>query len=142
MKSILRAIVRVSPFLYMGLIWYLSSHPSDAIIDTGLPFDGILKEALHLIEFAILYVLLVLCFLTFGKLTSKVNNIAAFWAIAYGFIDELHQYFVPSRTATIIDLVKDTIGVLAIFYLIKKYYFVNSEHKLSRFIHKMEKHLR
>lgn len=120
MKNILRAIVRISPFLYMGLIWYLSSHPSDAIIDTGLSFDGLLKESLHLIEFAILYVLLILCFSTFGRLTNRMNNLAAIWAIAYGFIDEFHQYFVPSRSATVIDLVKDTIGVLIVWYFVKR----------------------
>jgi hypothetical protein len=64
----------------MGLIWYLSSNPSDAIIDTGLALDDLIKESLHLIEFAILYVLLILCFSTFGRLSNTANNIAAFWA--------------------------------------------------------------
>ena len=110
MKLLLRISIRISPFLYMGLIWFLSSHPSDAIIDTGFSFDSLLKEALHLIEFAILYILLIMAILTFGELASGASRLAAIWAIAYGFLDEFHQYFVPSRSATVIDLVKDTVG--------------------------------
>ena len=97
----------------------LSSHPSDAIIDTGFSFDSLLKEALHLIEFAILYILVIMAILTFGELASGASRLAAIWAIAYGFLDEFHQYFVPSRSATVIDLVKDTVGVLIVYYWLK-----------------------
>lgn len=125
----------------MGLIWFLSSHPSDAIIDTGLSFDSLFKESLHLIEFAILYILLILAIFTFGKLTPRASSFAATWAIAYGFIDELHQYFVPSRSATLIDLVKDTIGVLIVHYLVKKYYFADRDNKISIMVQKLAAYL-
>lgn len=141
MKLLLRNLIRISPFLYMGLIWFLSSHPSDAIIDTGLSFDSLLKEALHIIEFAILYTLLIMAILTFGKLSSRTNKFAALWAIAYGFTDELHQYFVPSRSATLIDLVKDTVGVLVVYYLVKKYYFNARDNKISIMVHKLAAYL-
>lgn len=126
----------------MGLIWFLSSHPSDAIIDTGLSFDGLLKESLHLIEFAILYILLVLAILSFGKLSPRANKYAAIWAIAYGFMDEFHQYFVPSRSATIADLIKDTLGVLLAYYLVKKYYYGETDNKISLAMQRVAKYLK
>lgn len=125
----------------MGLIWFLSSHPSDAIIDTGFSFDSLLKEALHLIEFAILYILLIMAILTFGELASGASRLAAIWAIAYGFLDEFHQYFVPSRSATVIDLVKDTVGVLIVYYLVKKYYFDARDNKISIRVHRIAAYL-
>jgi VanZ family protein len=141
MKLLLRISIRISPFLYMGLIWFLSSHPSDAIIDTGFSFDSLLKEALHLIEFAILYILLIMAILTFGELASGASRLAAIWAIAYGFLDEFHQYFVPSRSATVIDLVKDTVGVLIVYYLVKKYYFDARDNKISIRVHRIAAYL-
>ena len=125
----------------MGLIWFLSSHPSDAIIDTGFSFDSLLKESLHLIEFAILYILLILAILTYSKLTTRASMLAAIGAIAYGFIDEFHQYFVPSRSATVIDLVKDTVGVLIVYYLVKKYYFDARDNKISIRVHRIAAYL-
>ena len=141
MKLLLRISIRISPFLYMGLIWFLSSHPSDAFIDTGLSFDGLLKESLHLIEFAILYILLIMAILTYSKLTTRASMLAAIGAIAYGFIDEFHQYFVPSRSATVIDLVKDTVGVLIVYYLVKKYYFDARDNKISIRVHRIAAYL-
>ncbi|MFS0865449.1 VanZ family protein [Fredinandcohnia sp. 179-A 10B2 NHS] len=123
MKALLRLLLKIAPFAYMFFIWILSSLPSDAIVDTGYSWDNAFKESLHLIEFGILYGLWVLFFLSSGNLTSRTNLIAAALSIAYGFVDEAHQYFVPYRSATIIDLVKDTIGVLVLFFIVKASYF-------------------
>ncbi|MBE4907297.1 VanZ family protein [Bacillus luteolus] len=114
--------IKIAPFVYMGLIWILSSLPHDAVIDTPYSWDRAFKESLHLIAFGILYLLFVLSFAVDGKLTHKTSKIAAAIAISYGFIDELHQYFVPYRSATVIDIVKDTIGVLVAYYLIRRFY--------------------
>lgn len=121
-KRILFFGIKIAPFLYMGLIWILSSLPHDAVIDTPYAWDRAFKESLHLIEFGILYILFVLFFAVNGKLTHKTSKISAAIAISYGFIDELHQYFVPYRSATVIDLVKDTIGVLVAYYLVRRYF--------------------
>lgn len=130
MKALLRFLLLIAPFLYMIFIFILSSLPSDAIVNTPFSWDQAFKESLHLIEFGILYGLWVLFFLVQGKLTTKTSILAAVLAIAYGFTDELHQYFVPYRSATVIDLVKDTIGVLVLFYIVKVSYFGE---KLPRF---------
>ncbi|WP_102344822.1 VanZ family protein [Bacillus sp. Marseille-P3661] len=110
----------LSPYLYMVLIWILSSLPSDAIIDTNYSFDNLFKESLHLIEFGILYLLWALSLKLSEKLTLRSNLVIAILSIAYGLIDEIHQAFVPYRSATVIDFVKDTIGVLVAFYFVRK----------------------
>ncbi|MEH7384007.1 VanZ family protein [Bacillus sp. JJ1521] len=130
MKAFLRFLLLIAPFLYMIFIFILSSLPSDAIVNTPFSWDQAFKESLHLIEFGILYGLWVLFFLVQGKFTPKTSILAAVLAIAYGFSDEFHQYFVPYRSATVIDLVKDTIGVLVLFSIVKVSYFGE---KLPRF---------
>ncbi|NQD68647.1 hypothetical protein HP456_22325, partial [Bacillus haikouensis] len=61
MKLMLKYVLTAAPFLYMMLIWILSSNPDDAVIRfPDNTVDRFIKESLHLIEFAILYGLFVL----------------------------------------------------------------------------------
>ncbi|MGX1191816.1 VanZ family protein [Metabacillus sp. SLBN-84] len=122
-KPIYKWALTIAPILYMILIWILSSLPADAIIKTPFSFDRLMKESLHLIEFGILYWLIALAFAANGRWTAKASVLAAVISILYGATDEIHQYFVPYRSATVIDLVKDTIGVLVSFYIMKVTYF-------------------
>lgn len=122
-KPIYKWALTIAPILYMILIWILSSLPADAIIKTPFSFDRLMKESLHLIEFGILYWLIALAFAANGRWTAKASVLAALISILYGATDEIHQYFVPYRSATVIDLVKDAIGVLVSFYIMKVTYF-------------------
>lgn len=132
--SIARWGIRVLPLVYMGFIWFLSSRPSDAVFRLGT-YDGLIKESLHLVEFATLYVLWVCAFLTFGPLSRRLNRFASLIAAAYGCLDELHQYFVPSRSAEFIDIVKDVLGVCVAWLIIHRTYFRHEPTKIGRFLH-------
>ncbi|MGG3941532.1 VanZ family protein [Peribacillus psychrosaccharolyticus] len=124
MKSFLRIVLSIIPFIYMALIWYMSSNPDDLILDLpSSATDRFIKEALHLIEFAILYVLFVVALAANHKLTAAASLTAAIIAGLYGIIDELHQSFVPARSATLIDAIKDIVGVLAVYFHIQYHYF-------------------
>jgi len=118
----------------MGLIWYLSSHPSDAIVETPFPFDDLLKESLHLIEFGILYWLFILMIAVHQKLSVKSSIIVAILSFLYGVTDEIHQAFVPSRSASLIDVVKDGIGVFVSYIIMNKWYFEKKEGRLYQVI--------
>ncbi|MBU8915054.1 VanZ family protein [Bacillus sp. FJAT-29953] len=141
----LKWVLRVLPALYMAAIFIQSSLPSDHFVklpDSNI--DHTIKESLHLIEFAILYVLLVLAFLTFrrgekaessvaseGDRTVKNVTVASFsftpgWNLAcalfaafYGISDEIHQSFYPYRSASLFDLVKDFLGISVSYYFIR-----------------------
>lgn len=118
-----KLIITILPFLYMALIWILSSHPADAIVNTPFSFDTLLKESLHLIEFAILYWLIGFAFIAHNKWSERASILAAMVAILYGLTDEIHQSFVPSRSATVIDFVKDTMGVVVSYIIVKLKFF-------------------
>ncbi|ABO51464.1 hypothetical protein Dred_2961 [Desulforamulus reducens MI-1] len=127
-KRILRVVLQLLPFAYMAFIWYLSSQSSNSVVDLGL-YDSIIKESLHLVEFAILYGLLVLAMLSRGELSPQGNRRAIFVAVFYALLDELHQSFIPSRSASVFDLVKDFTGIATLWYVLKKTYY-NQENSL------------
>ena len=119
--TFLKWALRVLPFAYMAAIFIMSSLPSDHFVK--LPdsqIDHTIKESLHLIEFAILYVLLVLAMLTrCGAFTPALNLACAVFAALYGISDEIHQSFYAYRSASWFDLVKDFTGILVCFYFIR-----------------------
>jgi hypothetical protein len=137
----LKIALTAAPFLYMMLIWILSSNPDDAVIRFPDNFwDRFIKESLHLIEFAILYGLFVLALLANGKLGYSINFTAALIAIFYGFVDEIHQSFVPYRSATMIDAAKDLIGVTVLFWIVNRTYFKNPNHVMTKYMKKVERY--
>ncbi|WP_419955039.1 VanZ family protein [Neobacillus niacini] len=117
----MKYVLRLLPVAYMAVIWIMSSLPSNHFVE--LPdseIDRFIKESLHLIEFAILYVLLVLAILTRkGEFTARLNILCAVIAGLYGLTDEIHQSFYPYRSASWFDLVKDVTGILVCFYFIQ-----------------------
>ncbi|WP_063975287.1 VanZ family protein [Domibacillus aminovorans] len=120
----IRLLSIAAPVVYMMAIWIMSGLPDDTIMD--LPnntVDHFLKESLHLVEFAILYVLIIYAFLANGKLTPFISLAAAIFASFYGLADEIHQAFIPYRSATLIDAIKDVTGIFIAFTIVKYMYF-------------------
>ena len=143
MKKLLVWVLRILPFAYMAAIWIMSSLPANALVE--LPDEGVdrfLKESLHLVEFGILYILLVLAALTTGRFTAVLSFAFMGVAITYGLLDEIHQSFVPYRSATVIDFVKDVIGVLAASHFIHHAYFSGKFARLGRFLRGIEAKVR
>ncbi|WP_203363510.1 VanZ family protein [Bacillus sp. REN10] len=137
MKMIARGLSTIAPLLYIVAVWMMSSLPHDAIV--SLPqneIDRLFKESLHLIEFAVLYGLIVNALLANGRFTSATNVAAALIACFYGFIDEIHQAFIPYRSASIIDAVKDVTGVLVCYFLVNYKYFQRPSSRIHQWMHK------
>jgi VanZ family protein len=119
----MKKVLWILPLAYMALIWTLSSFPADEFVALpDLSLDRIIKESLHLVEFGILYLLFALALYGNGQLTKKTSLIFALIACLYGALDEIHQSFVPYRSATWIDLVKDVIGVTVASYFVNRFY--------------------
>lgn len=124
MKKVFRVLLTLLPLLYMIAVWVMSSLPDDIILNLpSSSVDRFVKEALHLVEFAILYMLFVAALAANHKLTKNLSLVAAIGACLFGVIDEFHQSFVPYRSATLIDVIKDFIGVLAAYFHIMYHYF-------------------
>ncbi|KIL43287.1 VanZ family protein [Jeotgalibacillus campisalis] len=139
MKKWMKSFFTVLPFLYMMLVWFLSSRPSDTVYALrNESLDLFIKESLHLVEFAILHFLFILALLAHGKLTTASHTAAAVIAAFYGLLDEIHQAFVPSRSATLIDAIKDLIGVMIVYILIQRAYFVRKNGWMAKWLQGFE----
>ncbi len=60
-----------------------------------------------------------------GNRLFLVSLLSISASTAYGISDEIHQYFVPYRTADVMDVLADMVGsvhgLLAYFLLVEKY---------------------
>ena len=127
---VIRSLLRLIPILYMLFIWLQSSKFNPSQLEYIYPsihpivflMIGGTLELAHLIQFGILYLLIIMAFLTFGELNSKKEKVALTIALLYGLVDEIHQFFVPFRSFSSIDIVKDVIGVLVFWYIIRRKY--------------------
>ena len=97
--------------LYCGLIFYLSSLPSEE-----LPLPPLFwwsDKVLHALEYAVLSFLLGRALGIEGR---KGVLIAVVIASLYGHTDEFHQSFVPGREATAGDWLADTVGAALVHW--------------------------
>ncbi len=101
----------------MCFIFYLSSGQTSAIKGTSFERFLILKT-FHLIEYAVLFV----CF----KIAGLSSNKSLIFSYIYAITDEIHQSFVPGRSALFRDTLIDLVGII-LGYLIL--YFYRYKHK-------------
>jgi VanZ family protein len=86
---------------WAAVIFAFSSIPH---LGTGLgTWDTVLRKGAHVMEYAVLGVLL------YRALGREAAALAA--GIAYAATDELHQYFVRGRHASPVDVAIDAVGV-------------------------------
>jgi len=106
-------------YFYAGVIFILSSIPQPAPA-VEIPH---LDKLLHVFEYAILGFLLIRALRNSDFQLTKIacQILAITFTAIYGIIDEIHQYYVPSRAACIYDVFFDTIGacVGVVFYSLK-----------------------
>jgi VanZ family protein len=95
----------IEPFLR----WLLPGVPGETI----LVLHGVIRKGMHVAEFAVL-ALLWYRGLSWGKRGwQPAAVLAAFgFAVLTGMADEIHQAFVPSRTASALDVAWDSLGAL------------------------------
>ena len=103
--------------IYCFLIFIQSSYHSPAKIPS-LPY---IDKVLHFFAYAILGVLFFMAFRTqrFKENINMVMVLSILSSSLYGLSDEIHQYFVPSRNADIMDFFADVMGSICGVYVFK-----------------------
>ena len=121
----------------MALIWSASSDLGSADNTAG-PFGWILatlfpwatagqielahggvRKLSHLIEYAILAALWFRALYAGRRLPSTQSALAALAiSVGWAIVDELHQSFVPSRTASSLDVLFDSTGAALILFVV------------------------
>ncbi|KKM81073.1 hypothetical protein LCGC14_1333430 [marine sediment metagenome] len=89
------------------LIFYFSSLSNPYLIIPPQQPSINLNSILHMLEFGLL------SFLVFFGFFSKAKSIYLLsFPFLYAIVDEIHQYFVPSRYFDVFDILLDSIGVV------------------------------
>jgi VanZ family protein len=145
MQFITRFFLRILPILYMLFIWLQSSKFNPSSLE-GFSYQiskpvfitiGITLEMAHLLEFGLLYLFIVIAFLSFGPLNKLKTYIALSISMLYGIVDEIHQYYIPFRSASVDDLLKNFIGVILIWFIIHRSYHNRNESKIGLLLKKV-----
>ena len=95
--------------LYMAAIFYVSSLPEPPSIPAGS------DKPLHLAAYFGLTIVVIRA--VAGRLAQRIGLrtavVALLIVIGYGVTDEVHQMFVPGRSADVYDLLSDATGAVA-----------------------------
>lgn len=97
---------------YMALIWHLSSRSRIPGLESP-PFPHF-DKVLHACAFGGLAFLLLLAFLASRRCGRAWTGWSVLGATLYGVVDELHQSYVPGRSADVLDLVADGGGAILV----------------------------
>jgi VanZ family protein len=119
LKKIHKFTVYWFPILvYCLLIYIQSSHPSPQ----SLPDWPFIDKLLHFACYAFLGALFVRAFNTtpIKHNLKLVVILSVLLSSLYGISDEIHQHFVPFRTADVMDALSDILGSIAGVYLYSK----------------------
>lgn len=124
LQSHRKYIVYLPLIIYWIILFILTSLPTGLAIET----HDISDKLLHFGAYGLLSVFLYLQ-LFFQTKYSLLNNYPALFTVIiaslYGFMDEIHQMFVPGRSAEFLDWMADFSGsVLAVLiteFLLKKF---------------------
>eukprot|EP01054_Gregarina_sp_Poly1_P002572 Gregarina_sp_Poly_1__2571@NODE_1699_length_3519_cov_153_114137_g590_i1_p4_GENE_NODE_1699_length_3519_cov_153_114137_g590_i1NODE_1699_length_3519_cov_153_114137_g590_i1_p4_ORF_typecomplete_len169_score15_89VanZ/PF04892_12/2_3e16_NODE_1699_length_3519_cov_153_114137_g590_i1275781 len=81
-----------------------------------------LRKTGHIIEFAVLYALVLLALSPrpgdeLPRYHYQKRRLAALLSLVYAILDELHQCYVPTRTGQIKDVCIDAIGIFGAFII-------------------------
>lgn len=106
----------------MAIIFALSSRQRIAVSEEYV-LNFVIFKTLHMVEYAVLYILLVRAFLE-GKKTNRESSMkkAFIVAVVYAASDEFHQTLVPTREGTIRDVFIDTAGITIMFFFLKHHF--------------------
>ena len=106
--------------IWMTLIFFFSSKQSVRVSEIYF-LQFLFFKTLHLIEYAILFILF------YWSLKNTTNDVdwknranAIIFSIVYAFTDEIHQVFVSSREGRLRDVGIDAIGILLGVFIIWK----------------------
>lgn len=114
-KGIGQIVLAFAPaIVWAGVIFFLSSQEMLPGLSVSF-FDFVFKKTAHAFVFGVLFVLFLRGFAKLGKTAHNSWKVSILLCTLYAITDELHQAFVPGRTASIGDIGFDFLGIALAF---------------------------
>jgi VanZ family protein len=124
--------INTSRFIGPFLLWLFPD-----LSESGLAaIHFLMRKAAHFTEYAILGVLARRAFVTSSNafIQRRWFELGLLLIVCYALLDEFHQSFVPSRTASIYDSAIDVAGGLTALFIFKLYDKRIRERKRNAFV--------
>jgi VanZ family protein len=123
MKKYLRFIPSL---IWMAIIFYFSSRQTTGIGGDSFWLRFFILKSFHLIEYGLLFI-----FINFA-INNNLNSIII--SYLYGVSDEIHQSFIPGRTARLTDTLIDLLGIFIGLLMLKAIIipFLNKQKLLNK----------
>lgn len=95
----------------------VNAEPMDVYFSGMVPvfpgiWEALIKKSAHVLAFGMLAWLFMRAFLTWQMTPKQAAYLAITCTICYALLDETHQYFVPGRHASALDIGLDFIGAV------------------------------
>lgn len=114
--------------VYNGVIWFFSS----STVPVNLHNQD---KTAHILEYTVLGFLLAFAFSVSKENFKKQALYCAAFGVLAGITDEIHQYFVPTRSADITDILADisgiSLGILVWLLFTRLLSFLNSNYSFK-----------
>ena len=124
-------LIKAVPAIFCAiLIFYFSSLSNPYLIPPPQPPSINLNSIIHILEFSLLSFLVFFGFFSKTKLIYLLS-----FSFLFAIIDEIHQFFVPSRYFDVFDILLDSIGILGGFfsYLLLRFLYEKIKIRLDLF---------
>jgi len=112
-----RLLAYAAPVIWMIVIFILSAQP---VLPGPQAYwqDFLLKKISHILVYGVLYVLWFNAMNLSGK--PKRFLLPFLCTISFAISDEIHQFFVPGRMATLRDIGYDIVGMIMVVLRLKR----------------------
>lgn len=147
LKRIIEFLLFLPAILFMCIIFYFSSQPGNESSDTSSrtsyeivdtkynlmsmdvaewqkwkeasEINCYVRKTAHMSEYAILSIMVYIPLVLVYNNKHKSQMLASFIiCVLYAMSDEIHQYFVPGRISTPVDVIIDSVGtILGLFFV-------------------------
>ncbi|HDP70541.1 MAG TPA: hypothetical protein ENN38_07040 [Actinobacteria bacterium] len=104
-------LIWAPPLLWMVAIYFFSSLPASGV-PSFLP-----DYVFHFFEYTILGILFLRAFEKQKETSKRAPFLTASLCIVYAALDELHQFFVPTRDCSLKDFAVDVVAILFIIFV-------------------------
>lgn len=109
--------------LWMAVIFYFSHQAGSVSVNTSSALLDLLVSYLPFLESDISHLLLrklahftayfILGLFLFNAITKRKTIYTLLIGSLYALSDEIHQYFIPGRACSLVDVLIDSLGILA-----------------------------
>ncbi len=120
MATIYRSI-RIAPLIIWSLVIFFASSQGAVTVAEEQEIDVLVHKLAHVAEYCILYIFFIIACYS----TRKKYPVLSLWGIVFvfifGFFDEIHQSFTPTRSPKVSDAFVDLFGGFVGYILTRIY---------------------